>query len=125
MAHVGSAYYDYPWLSDRPQGASLEGYLFPDTYELPAETTPAAVVDLMLAVFDARVAPEIVGRLPGRTLYDLGLGAERPMTVRDVMILASIVERALRWNRPTTPSRCRGCRRGPSPARGWLLSWPS
>jgi UPF0755 protein len=93
MAYVSSAYYDYPWLADRPQGASLEGYLFPDTYELPAEATPAAVVDLMLAVFDARVVPEILGRLPGRTLYDLELGAERPMTVHDVMILASIVER--------------------------------
>jgi UPF0755 protein len=93
MAYVSSAYYDYPWLADRPQGTSLEGYLFPDTYELPAEATPAAVVDLMLAVFDARVAPEILGRLPGRTLYDLELGAERPLTVHDVMILASIVER--------------------------------
>lgn len=93
MAHVRSARYDYPWLADRPPGASLEGFLFPDTYELPAETTPAAVVDLMLSNFDLRVAPEIQGRLAGKTLYDLELGTRRPMTVFDVMILASIVER--------------------------------
>jgi UPF0755 protein len=93
MAYIRTSVHDYPWLVDRPPGASLEGFLFPNTYELPLETTPAEIVDLMLATFDARVAPEIEGRLAGRTLYDLGLGAERPMTVYDVMTLASIVER--------------------------------
>lgn len=93
MGHVRSARYDYPWLADRPQDASLEGFLFPNTYELPAEATPVTVVDLMLATFDGRVAPEIEGRLAGKTLFELELGAERPMTVYDVITLASIVER--------------------------------
>ncbi len=93
LDYVHTGQYNYPWLADRPADASLEGYLLPDTYEFPAQTTPEAVVDLMLAIFDARVAPEIEGRLAGRTLFDLALGAERPMSVRDVMILASIVER--------------------------------
>jgi UPF0755 protein len=93
MAYVQTGQYDYPWLAGRPTDASLEGFLFPDTYELSAETSPAALVDLMLATFDARVVPEIEGRLAGRTLYDLGLSSERPMTVYDVIILASIVER--------------------------------
>lgn len=93
QAHVLSASYDYDWLASRPNGASLEGFLFPDTYELPRETTPAAVVDLMLATFDARVAPEIEGRLAGRSIFDLNLGDYRPITVYDVMILASIIER--------------------------------
>ena len=93
MAYVRTGQYDYPWLADRPPDASLEGFLFPDTYEFPAATTPANVVDLMLATFDARAAPEIESRLAGRTLFDLALGTERPMTVYDVLILASIVER--------------------------------
>ena len=93
VAYARTGQYGYPWLSDRPADASLEGFLFPDTYEFSAETTPAVVADLMLATFDARVAPEIEGRLAGRTLFDLALGAERPITVYDVMILASIVER--------------------------------
>lgn len=93
LAHTRDAQYDYRWLADRPPGASLEGFLFPDTYELPRETTPAAVVDLMLATFDARVAPEIEGRLAGQTVFDLGLGDYRAMTAYDVLILASIVER--------------------------------
>lgn len=93
LAYAHTAQYDYPWLADRPAGASLEGYLFPNTYELTSETTPDALVDLMLATFDARIAPEIEGRLAGRRIFDLDLGDYRPMTVHDVMILASIVER--------------------------------
>lgn len=93
LAYARSAPYDYPWLADRPPGASLEGYLFPDTYELTAEATPDTLVDLMLATFDARIAPEIEGRLTGKTIFDLELGDYRPLTVFDVMTLASIVER--------------------------------
>jgi UPF0755 protein len=93
VALARSAQADYPWLASRPAGSSLEGFLFPDTYELPAETTPSEVIDLMLSTFDARVAPEIEARLAGRTIFDLELADYRPMTVYDVLILASIVER--------------------------------
>lgn len=93
LALARTAQYDYPWLADRPPESSLEGYLFPDTYELPLEATPEDMVELQLATFDARLAPEIEAQLPGRQIFDLELGDYRPMTVRDVMILASIVER--------------------------------
>jgi UPF0755 protein len=93
LAHALSGQYDYPWLTDRPPGGSLEGFLFPDTYDLARDVTPSEVVDLMLATFDVRVAPEIEGRLAGRSIFDIGLSDFRPMTVYDVMILASIVER--------------------------------
>jgi UPF0755 protein len=93
LAYARTAEYDYPWLVDRPPGSSLEGFLFPNTYELPTESTPDSLVDLMLATFDARVAPEITGRLPGKMIFDLNLGDYRPLTVYDVIILASIVER--------------------------------
>jgi UPF0755 protein len=93
LAQVLTAGSDYSWLDARQPGASLEGFLFPDTYELAVDTTAAAVVDLMLANFDNRVAPEVEGRLADKTLFDLGLGDFRPMTVYDVVILASIVER--------------------------------
>jgi UPF0755 protein len=93
VAMARTAQYDYPWLASRLAGSSLEGFLFPDTYELPAEATPSAVVDLMLATFDARVAPEIEARLSGKVIFDLELADYRPMTVYDVLILASIVER--------------------------------
>ena len=93
LAHARTAQHDYGWQAEWPSDASLEGFLFPDTYELPAESTPANLLDLMLATFDARVALEIEGRLAGRMIFDLELGDYRPMTVYDVVTLASIVER--------------------------------
>lgn len=93
LAYARSAVYDFPWLASRPAGASLEGFLFPDTYELPTDAVPANLVDLMLATFDARVAPEIEGRLAGRMIFDLNLSDYRPLTLFDVVTLASIVER--------------------------------
>jgi UPF0755 protein len=92
-AYARTAQHDYAWQAEWPPDASLEGFLFPDTYELPAESTPANLVDLMLATFDARAAREIEGRLAGRMIFDLDLGDYRPMTVYDVITLASIVER--------------------------------
>ncbi len=92
-AYARSAIYDYDWLASRPPGASLEGFLFPDTYEFAPDATPATVVDTMLANFEARAVDEIESRLPGRQIYDLALSGYRPMTVYDVMILASIIER--------------------------------
>jgi UPF0755 protein len=93
LAYARTAVYDYPWLASRPTGASLEGFLFPDTYEMPTDAVPANLVDLMLATFDARVAPEIEGRLDGRTIFDLYLSDYRPLTLFDVVTLASIIER--------------------------------
>jgi UPF0755 protein len=93
LAQARTAQYAYPWLAARPPEASLEGFLFPDTYELPLEVTPDALVDLMLVTFDARAGAELEAGLQGKEIYDLALGAYRPMTAYDAIILASIVER--------------------------------
>lgn len=46
----------YPWLPDAIP--HLEGFLFPDTYQLPAEgVAPEAVVDAMLSRFEAVALP--------------------------------------------------------------------
>jgi UPF0755 protein len=93
LAYARTVPRDYAWQVEWPPDASSEGFLFPDTYELDAESTPADLVDLMLATFDARAAPEIESRLAGRMIFDLELGDYRSMTVYDVITLASIVER--------------------------------
>jgi len=93
LVQARTAQYAYSWLAARPPEASLEGFLFPDTYELPLDATPDHLVDLMLATFDARVAAELDAALPGKEIFDLALGAYRPMTAFDAIILASIVER--------------------------------
>lgn len=72
----------YAVLADRPQDSSLEGYLFPETYRLPAQATALDLVERMLKTFDQRFTPEMRQAIHGRGL-----------TIHDAVTLASIVER--------------------------------
>lgn len=62
-----------------PHAASLEGYLFPDTYRFQRRVTPAQVISAMLRRFRS-VAAEIGLR-------------QSPRSVHDTVTLASLVER--------------------------------
>jgi len=78
----GGAVGVYDFLDDLPARATLEGFLFPDTYRLPVPAQPEDLLRRMLANFDRQVTPEIrqAARAAGRPLYE-------------VVTLASIVER--------------------------------
>ncbi len=71
---------DYPFVPDAL--TTLEGYLFPDTYRLPARATPADLVRRMLDNFGQRLKPEIEVA-----------AAEKGRSLAQVIIMASIVER--------------------------------
>lgn len=73
---------DYEFLRDLPEGASLEGYLFPDTYRFPVNASDVEIVlRAFLDNFDAKVGVE-------------GLrGGSSGLSGRDLLTLASIVER--------------------------------
>ncbi len=72
----------YPFLADLPLTATLEGFLFPETYRLPEEATAADLLGRMLSTFDVRVTPEM-----------RAAAAERGLNVYGLVTLASIVER--------------------------------
>ena len=76
--------YPYSWLQERPEGApdGLEGFLFPDTYHVPVDATPVAVIDLMLRNFGSRVTPELAKAL-----------TKQGLSFYEAIGLASIVER--------------------------------
>jgi UPF0755 protein len=77
-----SGHYSQSWLADRPPGTSLEGYLFPDSYQIGKSTTAAELVTAMLNNFDRRVvAAGFKPRLAAR-----GLSLHQGLT------LASIIE---------------------------------
>jgi UPF0755 protein len=78
-----------------PAGASLEGFLFPDTYRLPKDATASDLVMRMLGTFDDRFTSQM------RTD-----AAMQGLSVYDVVTLASIVEReaVVAEERPTIAS---------------------
>jgi UPF0755 protein len=86
--------YDYAFLKDLPDGASLEGYLFPDTYRLPQNPTAQDVLLKMLDNYGEKVQP----------LMEQAKAAGK--TPREVLTLASIVEReaVIASERPTIAS---------------------
>jgi UPF0755 protein len=49
----------YDFLATLPSGATLEGFLFPDTYRLPADAEANDLVATMLANFGERVSPAL------------------------------------------------------------------
>ncbi len=89
--------YNHTFLQGRPLGSppSLEGFLFPDTYLLPTDASPADLIREMLNTFDKRLTPAMreQAKLRGMTIYE-------------VVTLASIVEReaAIPQERPIIAS---------------------
>lgn len=78
-APVDAAFAEYVGL---PAGASLEGFLFPDTYQLPAQITPELLRDTLLNTFLERVTPEMRQQAEAQGY-----------TLREMVTLASIIQR--------------------------------
>ncbi|HEY7032732.1 MAG TPA: endolytic transglycosylase MltG [Thermomicrobiales bacterium] len=72
----------FAFLKDRPDKTSLEGYLFPDTYQITANEPPEDIIQKFLQNFDNRVTSDMRSRAK-----DMGL------SLPEVLTLASMVER--------------------------------
>ncbi len=72
---------DYPWLKAvLPEGASLEGFLWPATYRVLPDTTPDELIRQMLDRFSAAIGDR------------MNVPTARNLTFYQVLSLASIVE---------------------------------
>lgn len=73
---------DYEFLQEKPDGVSLEGYLFPDTYRVFKDSSSEELIRKMLNNFDKKVDSRVLGDIAGqdKKLYD-------------ILTLASIVEK--------------------------------
>ena len=72
----------FDFLTHVPPTATLEGFLFPETYLLPEDATAADLLSRMLEAFAARVTPEVQTA-----------AADRGLSLYELITLASIVER--------------------------------
>ena len=80
IAQTGTFWYAF--LSDRPAGSSLEGYLMPDTYRLAADADATLLLNRLLETFDERITPQMRRDAQARGL-----------SLHQLVTLASIVER--------------------------------
>lgn len=69
-----------------PAGASLEGFLYPDTYQLPPDISPIALRQFLLETFRDRVGEQLRADAQAQGF-----------TMHQIVTLASIVEREAVW----------------------------
>jgi UPF0755 protein len=81
-------------LLGNPPPPRLEGYLFPETYQVPQPVAGTRAAEMMLRMFNQKVGDELRTASPGN------------LSSREVLILASIVEREAKVpaERPTIAS---------------------
>jgi UPF0755 protein len=79
---IGATSLAPPGLSQAPPNADLEGYLFPDSYEVGLKTTPQELVNSMVQEFERNFNT--------RLREEAG---QRGLTVHQAVTLASIIER--------------------------------
>lgn len=72
----------YQFAAGLPPNATLEGFLFPDTYRLPRDARAADLVDLMLRTFEERVTVDLRSAI-----------IQNGLDLYEGVTLASIVER--------------------------------
>ncbi len=80
-------YVGHPALVDKPEGASLEGYLYPESFQKTAETTPQTIIRQSLDEMQKHLTPEL------RAAF-----VSQGLTVHQGVTLASIVEQEVSNN---------------------------
>src|SRR6202521_1102731 len=87
--------FNYDFLKDLPPGASLEGFLFPDTYLVPRAGTAKDLITLQLDNFKAHW-----------TDARKSLAAQRKLNALQIVTIASLIEREARFqeDRPLVSS---------------------
>lgn len=78
----------YPLLKSVPAGHSMEGLLFPDTYDIPVNGTAVDVLDRMLQATEDTISANHLDTL----------AKQHQLTIYQAFILASLVQREIRFN---------------------------
>jgi UPF0755 protein len=76
---------EFGFLKSAPDNASLEGFLFPDTYEFSYEASQEEIVKKMLDNFDKKLTPDL------RQAID-----KQKKTVFDIITMASLIEKEVK-----------------------------
>jgi UPF0755 protein len=86
-----ASYQGHPALVDKPPAASLEGYLYPDSYQKTGTTDASIIVAAALDEMESKLTPDV------RSAF-----AKQGLSTYEAIILASIVEREVSNERDRT-----------------------
>ncbi|MDR3543335.1 MAG: endolytic transglycosylase MltG [Desulfosporosinus sp.] len=99
--------FPYPFLQGTPKGIHrLEGYLFPNTYYIYVNTSPHAVIDLLLQQFAKEITPEVQKQLAVTKLSISqwvtlsSLVEKEAVKESDRPLIASVIMNRLKINQP-------------------------
>ncbi|MCX6762211.1 MAG: endolytic transglycosylase MltG, partial [Candidatus Moranbacteria bacterium] len=85
---------DYGFLKDKPEGANLEGFLFPDTYIFFKDAGTLSIINRMLQNFDEKITSKMRGDIQnqGKSIFEIVTMAsilEKEVKTTDDMKIAS------------------------------------
>ncbi len=92
---------EFAFLKDKPAYVSLEGYLFPDTYQITQAETPEGFVRRALANFQTHVTPEIVEAIQTqeKTIFEVvnfaALIEKEVRTLEDKKLVAGVLKKRM------------------------------
>lgn len=76
---------EFSFLKDKPKSSNLEGYLFPDTYEVLASDSLEAVIRKILDHFDKKMTPDLKSEI-----------AKQNKSIFEIITMASLIEKEVR-----------------------------
>jgi UPF0755 protein len=85
VENSGSLAQSFDFLRVLPDNATLEGYLFPDTYRIFKDAAAEDIVVKMLANFDKKLAPETRAEI-----------SRQGKTLPEIITMASLIEKEVR-----------------------------
>ncbi len=97
---------DFAFLSDKPSGLGLEGYLFPDTYEFSPEDGLEDIVRMMFANFGSKLNSELKADILSqrKTIFEIitiaSLIEKEVRTIEDKKIISGIIKNRLEVDMP-------------------------
>lgn len=75
----------FDFLQDKPKNLGIEGYLFPDTYEISKGETCEDIISLMLSNFDKKITPALRSEI-----------TNQKKSIFDIVTMASLLEKEVR-----------------------------
>jgi len=100
----------FDFLNNIPESATLEGYLFPDTYRVFKDSSAEDIAAIMLANFDRKLNPELWNEIErqGKSVHEIitmaSLIEKEVRTAEDMKIVSGIF-----WNRINNGQALQSC----------------